>query len=527
MGSGLLRKVDGANLFTQNQLIWFDGVILKPFFDYSMNVVSKAVEELGKAEEFIRIAMFQIHNEDIFRTLTNKLSHEVRVEILTLPYDSINPNVRELVESRFRKLESDGATLHFCKWNVGDPARTTTAVGRWYSFHGKFIVTDKSAIALSANLTETSELDAMIIYNEESKIKEFAAKFDQLLSLFVVSDGEFDGSIHRKITELVGPNHPLFNLPKNISKIHENHWIRHYPKKMCPSDVGIEEKLYITPFDCRGRDFIIKLINDASQYVYISTESFTDLDFSNFLVKTAVNKNLDIKLISGATSQDFTDRLNEMFRELLAHGIKIRTTRENLHAKLIITDKLVMVSSINLNKITLGFFQTKEFWRENTESIFICKDDDTVKVAKNMYLKVFENCYDVEEKLTEKVEKMVASIFKKTFNLRSRNEVKTLFAKLILKKQIDLKKAIIEIGKLTKQLVTRRGKSFVEKDDFISALILYYLSERKHDFDQLNEKIKEIDSKVNLNTALSILESDKLIVRENEYYKLNLDELIS
>jgi phosphatidylserine/phosphatidylglycerophosphate/cardiolipin synthase-like enzyme len=107
-------------------------------------------------------------------------------------------------------------------------------------------------------------------------------------------------------------------------------------------------------------------VNDAEKYVYISTESFTDFEFSDFLVATALNKNIEIKILTGATSMDFTDRVENMLRDLLAHGIDVRTTKEDLHAKLLVTDKVVVVSSINLNKINLGFNTSKRYWRDKS-----------------------------------------------------------------------------------------------------------------------------------------------------------------
>ncbi len=495
-------------------------------FDFSTNAVPKIIQQFEAAEDFIKIAMFQIHHNDIFNILNRKLDEGVKVEILTLPYDSINLDVKTEVEARFERLKQNGAVLHFCKWNVGDPSRTTTAVGRWYAFHGKFIVTDKSAIFLSANFTQNPELDAMIVYvGNETKINEFKEKFDQLLRLFIIRDRAFDGNIRRKIMERVQDD-SIFELPSDIGEEHRDHWIKHYPISLCPSPSSIEEKLYITPFDCKGRDFIINLIDQATTFVYISTESFTDIDFSNFLKNTAINRNLDIRLISGTTSMDFTDRVNEMFRDLLSQNIKIRTTDEDLHAKLIITDKHLMVSSMNLNKINLGFYKTKRFWHENTETLYVCEDEQTIDYAKERYIQLFDSFYDVRKKLSEKLESMVGHIFTKTFNLRSRKEVKSLFAKFILQRQINLKRMIIKIGKITYQIMLRYDRRTVEKEDFISALILYYLSERKHDYDQLKEKMDELDSNINLRTILSRMRSDNLIEKENDYYKINLDELI-
>lgn len=137
-------------------------------FEFNNNVIDRVVSELDSADDYIRIAVFQIHNQQIFNVLERKLNEGVRVEIFTLPYDSINDDVRDEVTAMFQRIEEKGAILHFCKWNVGDPERTNTAVGRWYSYHGKFIVTDKSAIALSANFTQTEEFDAIIIFENKS-----------------------------------------------------------------------------------------------------------------------------------------------------------------------------------------------------------------------------------------------------------------------------------------------------------------------------------------------------------------------
>jgi hypothetical protein len=180
---------------------------VQPIFAFSTEVVPLILEEIKSADRYVRIAMFQIHHEDVFKTLKNLLTRKVKVEILTLPYDSINEEIRSPVENRFEDLARNGAILYFNKWNVGNPEQTRTAVGRWYSFHGKFIVTDKSAIALSANFTHSKELDAAIIYKgAQDKISEFNTKFDELLQLFVTKDNHHDGSIRRRILNITPTN---------------------------------------------------------------------------------------------------------------------------------------------------------------------------------------------------------------------------------------------------------------------------------------------------------------------------------
>jgi hypothetical protein len=268
----------------------------------------------------------------------------------------------------------------------------------------------------------------------------------------------------------------------------------------------------------------MSILEEASDYIYISTESFTDPDFTKFLKKLSL-KNIDIRIISGATSMDFTDRVQSQFRELLAHGVKIKTTVEDLHAKIIITDKHLVVSSINLNKMNLGFKTSKNFWRENTETATVCTDNEIINNAKAQYMNVFENSIYIETKLAEKLEKVVGSVFTSTFGLKSRQEVKELFARLIVRKEIEVKKFILDVGKLTSLIMGAFGKSMVEKDHFIMALILYYLSERKLDIDQIKEKLDVLETDINLNRLLARLERFKFIKKQEDFYKLNVERL--
>lgn len=496
-------------------------------FEFSSKVTENIIKELDRAEVFIKIAMFQIHRAEIFEVLKKKLNQGVKIEIITLPYDSIKEKIRERVQGLFEDLRKNGATIYFCRWNIGDPSRTTTAVGRWYSFHGKMIVTDKCCIALTANFTEEKELDAAIIFkDDENKKNEFIKIFDSILSLFIIPKGENIGTIKNKIYEITGGDERLFELPVEIPEIHRDFWIKDYPAELCPTPDTIEEGLYIAPFDCRGRHMLEKVIEEANDFVYLSTETFTDPDFSVFLIKTVINKNLDLRIICGIFSMDFNDRVNDMLREMVAQGIKIRSPKDKIHGKLIVTERAVVVSSINLNKMNLGFSRSKHLWRGNTETILITRDQDLIANAKKNYLEVFNLCDKVEEKLSEKLEDIANEILGEVYQLKPNPEARALFAKLVLKHQINAKKFPIQLGNLTNLLARRLNKITVTKNDVISALILHVLSESKQSFNQLQEKIKEFDEEININTILFGLESCNLITQENEFYKLNLRELL-
>jgi len=184
-----------------------------------------------------------------------------------------------------------------------------------------------------------------------------------------------------------------------------------------------------------------------------------------------------------------------------------------------------VVSSINLNKMNLGHFKTKKFWRENTESLLVCQNPDLISTAKRKFEENYSKSINIQDLLCDKLEDEVKDVFQGAFQLNPNPEVRALFARFILKREIETKKTIIKVGKLTKKLMVHYGRDRVEKDDFISALVLFYLSEAKNDYNQLKEKLNELDDTINLKDVLGRLLLVNLIEKENEYYKINLNAL--
>lgn len=494
------------------------------FFEFSKNIIEIIKNELKKAEKFIKIAIFQIHRKDIFDLLNDKLKEGIDIEIFTLPYDSIHNNQEEIIK-RFNELKKNKAKLHFCKWNVGDPSRTTTAVGKWYSFHGKFIVTDKSAISMTSNFTETSEIDAILIFRDDKdKISFYCEKFYNLKKNFIIPNSGYDGEIRQSIinTEIEGVQ-DVFRLPKNIdANLFKKHWILHYPKEICPEEIKLENKLYIIPFDCRGVSVLQLIISKASEFVYLATESFTDPDFPKFLRKISL-KNIEMKILCGAKSMDFTDRLQKNFRELLARNILIKTRDDDLHAKLLITDKHIAVGSVNLNKINLGFSPKSLYWRENTETITINDNKSIIKLAKDQFNAIFNDSIDVKIKLKEKIEKYASEMIRSTFGLKSvKSEVKSIIASIVLDKEIQIKKYLFNIGILISKITEFYKKSQVSKDHLILAVILSILSKKDSTYEQLSKKINEIDEDADINLLIQkLLKSGFIKKKKNYYMKMN------
>ena len=497
-------------------------------FTFDDTALERVAAEVANAKEFIKIAVFQIHNDEIIDALNTALSRKVSVEIITLPYDSIHPEVRENVEQKLKGLEKKGAALHFCKWGVGDPSRTTTAVGRWYSFHGKFIVTDKCAIAISANLTNQKELDAMLVYTEKDKIKEFAAKFDALKMLFIgTKDKEAEV---KQLIEKSGYSEwrELLEAPSTIKEEEVRaHWIRDYPVSILKSDTKITDGIYLTPFEFKARELYEQLILNTSKIAYISTESFTDEDMIKVLIKAQLS-GIDVRVLTGGVSQDFQTRIRELYPEAASSGVKIRVPDADLHAKLIITDKVLLVGSVNLNKMNLGTRKNKELWRANTETVTICTDGSIIKRARESYVKIFNQSKDVLEFLAEKEEGGTKSIFE-VFDkdIRVKKDVRRMFARLIISNKVRSKWELYTIARYAYLIARNFAKrNVIELTDFVSAVVLNYLTESMKTTSQISKKVQELSSDVKISEILSFLTDNNLITKEGDFYKINIDRLI-
>jgi phosphatidylserine/phosphatidylglycerophosphate/cardiolipin synthase-like enzyme len=447
---------------------------MKEFF-FSNNLYPRIIDELNKAQKYIRIAVFQFHSDAMFDVLEKKLREGVAVEIFTLPLGSVNESVVRSVEKRFEIISKKGAKLFLCRWNVGDPERTTTAMNQWYSFHGKFIVTDKSAIVLSANLFDECEYDTMIVYSAENEmIKDCNLKFDMLLQKFVIPYQGYEGSLRSEILSYKN-KYPsietVFELPKTVTnKELETVWVKGYPAEMCPTEVKITDSTYISPFDCRARNLIEKIALAADKFVYISTESLTDEEMPNFLKKIRLS-GLVVNVLTGSQSMDYSDRLKITIKEMLASGINIKTTVEGIHAKLLITDKLVGVLSINLNKISLGF-KSGGYWRANTETIAICSDKKIIAAAKEAYEEIFNNPQKSTEFITKLVDKSsvdIGKLINRSFDFRVSSEAKRKLAELKIKNEIKDIKELITIIKGAISLAKKKKKNKIDSSDVLLA----------------------------------------------------------
>jgi hypothetical protein len=295
---------------------------------------------------------------------------------------------------------------------------------------------------------------------------------------------------------------------------------------MCKTINSIENKLYIAPFECKARDLWEAVISEASEFVYISTESFTDTAIIPILITNSIQGKV-LKILTGSESQDFNERIRELYPRLMANNIELRKPKQPLHAKLIITDKRLVVSSVNLNKMNLGYAKKKALWRANTETITVETDPNIIRKAKADYDEVFNDSIQLLNYLSEKERDYAVSIFT-VYGVKPDKNVKDLLSRVIVRSDIKLKRNLYQIGRYASILIKKFNKSkpIIETSDFLCAMVLYYLSDRKHTEPELKEKLSEIFSIIDNESIIEKLLQFKLIIKEEEFFKLNLKTLL-
>ena len=495
-------------------------------FKMGQDTEKEIVSRIQDSKEYIRIAVFQMHSEVIFSALLDRAGQGVNIEICTLPYDSINSDVRESVVERFERLKNAGVSIHFLPWNVGDPVRTTTAVGRWYAYHGKFMVTEKYAIIFSTNFLEHDEIEAFIIDDSTDLIQILNEKFNWLVKTFSLlsEDGQI-GGFRKWVEEMIGNEEAshLFQFPDSInSTINEKSWILHYPSKICKIKDEDVSGMYITPFDARARNLFEKIISLADRFVYISTESFTDPDFCEFIIRQTRNRQLDIRILMGGTSMDFAERITDMYSNLLACGVAIYVPNSPLHAKLLVTEKYVLVSSVNLNKMNLGFKPKSSYWRSNIETIYVTSD--LIEEAKSDFEKTIDASKRIEEFQIAKESKKLGGFFS-DYDLRSQESAKQMVARFIVNERIQGKASILRLAKYINLYVERVHPSskLVTKEDMLSCLVLHILSESGQTQSLIQQRLQDYGSIGDIDQAIKGLIAIKMIEENNGEIKLDLE----
>jgi len=485
---------------------------------------------ISRAENFLNIVSFQFTDEDFIRKYILPKTNSVQIEILTLPVDSYSKeDERDRITRLYNDLEYAGVHIYKCYWEVGDPSLTTTSQSgvekegggdKWYSMHGKFMYSEKEVLMMTANFSDAEELESYLLLQDQEAVVQFHKKFLYLKSMFI-DERKYPG----KLYELVRDEEKKYIDELHISNERLN--IKEYPPNLIP-EISSFSGLKITPFDGKAREYLCELINKAQNYIYLSTERLFDKKIVDVLIKRKRRNPIEIKILTCPPDQVRDDPGNaEMYvTKLLSANVDVRFYTD-IHAKCWITDEVLGIGSANLSQMNLGISKSHGFWRANTETFYFANDLSLISQAKES----FENFY------THGVEP-IASIYKSarhlaeakelfsSFGVTSKRDAKEAISLIKISSTIREQQHIAKIVLLSVKIAGKYDRTEIIKRDVLSALILFYLTERKHENNELFEKLKPIISdEIEYNSIIQNLHLDNFIEILDGYIKINSEQL--
>lgn len=456
------------------------------------------------------------------------------MELITLPIDSYkNEEERKVISKYYKLLANNGVKIYICNWEVGDPSLTSTSMSgilregggnKWYSLHGKLIITEKNAVIMSLNFMDKKLLDVYLEFKSKEKINQFSIKFQRCKYLFI--DKTTSQNIHGNLFNKLDKQTQEFVLEEY--KKSKRLWIKQYHPNIT-KEISIAPGLYISPFEGRIRKVLYDLIDGSNKFVYLASERLFDENFVKFIGKKILNsKNLDVKLLTanpGIIRQNTEKAINQ-FKKIDIVGGKARVIA-SLHAKFWLNEKYLIVTSANLTKMNLGFKKKGNYWRANTEFFYIENDPKIIKLAKEEFEKKFRAGDDIYKVLgTSSRAQSKAKEYFDLFNKYSRSEAKIVFGKFRLKFTIDTEKNLIKIAGFAKKLTENEGKRYIEKKHVIMGGILLYLQKRESTLKELSEILSGICPQSEIELNVQELINKKIIESEKETYKINIEYLL-
>lgn len=488
-------------------------------------------QAFNEASEFIDIVSFQFTSEEIANLLINKAKKGVKIKIISLPEDSYGDVAeRQKINDLYNMLTKNGIEINRCLWEVGVPELTETSLSgeqtegggnKWYSLHGKFVVTDKKALAVSTNFTSEEQLEVYLYYEDKNIIKDFKIKFDLIRDFFCSQTKTLPGSLYTRLPTEIQKD--IDSLYKSANRI----IVKEYPPSLAP-DIELEKGLFICPFEGKARVFFNNIINTAAKFIYLSTERLFDDEVTKILLNKAYITDISIKIITGHPRdvRQNPAKAEKMVSDLMAAGVEIAII-DDVHAKFWLTDKWICVGSANLGKMNLGFSKAGNFWRANTETLWFDNDAKTIDIAKKKYEEIFENSKSGIIALSDvgTKENRAKDLFA-LFGFRSKKEAKILMARIETQFMVDNRQNVIRIAKLSARLAQMENSTFINEEHVIMANILFYLRERKHDISEIKEKMTKIIDKKKITESLEKLQKRNYVTKEHEFYTINIERLL-
>jgi len=487
-------------------------------------------ESIENAKEFIKIIAFQLTSNKIIDLLTKRAHEGIKIEVITLPIDSFNkPEKREEIAGFYADLQANNVEVDICNWEVGDASLTDTSQSgqmaegggeKWYSMHGKFIVTDQNALLLSANLIDQMQWDVYLtIYNENQRLF-LLDDYDRMRQLFILPS-----KLEKKLQG------QLFDrLPADLQQAIQQEWkivqrknIKEYPPNLSPPS-EITSGLKISPFDGRARDFFSQFINDAKEYIYICSERIYDEESIEILKQKVNTSDVDIRILARPPQsvRQSIQKAKEQVLDLLAFDVNFRSL-DNIHAKLWLSENWLMVGSCNITKMNLGFKKAKNFWRGNTETLYFTNDADILAQAKSEFEKLFESSISGISSTAD--ERHGDALFK-LYSAKSTKDARRLLSEIILYLQIKSKKNLKQIVKYAIKVAEGMQSAKIEELHVAMAYLLFEIQFKAQTEAELIRAHSDFLGEEKLKDAIMALISSEYCIFADGQLVLNINQLL-
>lgn len=485
---------------------------------------------IAGSEKFLKIVTFRFDSREFADLLKEKARRGVAVEIVTTPPDNVaKDELRPIVEAMYTDLERNGAKLHLCQWEAGEPRLTTTSMSgkqsagigeKWYSLHLQLFINEKHALVTSKPLTSESTLDVFYLSAEADFVDAALRKFDRLRQLFLeprkVDDlillGDVTSFLDQKMLE---DTIDLFRETKRLNAK------QYYFERLPPSK--LRKGIFISPFEGRMRDFLYNLIDSASEYVYFFLETFFDEELVGKLQeKIAEAPGAKIKIITSPPERirQNPQKARELVNQVLSLGVQVGYL-PNIQAKFWVSDKWLAIPSGDFNRMNLGHNKGKSYWKADTQLLVLENSPATIGKMKCEFEQRFKPI-DIGSTCAKDANTLLKRIVKSSKLGGSEDACKYIArfkTALIIKTEQDVRYVIDLAIKLTKL----HDKTRLEGTFMLMAVILYHLQRREHRLEEIIEKLENVENEVQIIQVVKQLEQRGLLTKSGDVYRINVN----
>jgi len=496
--------------------------------------VSQLVKELiNNAEEHLRIVTFRFSSEDFAEMLSKKAKEGVNIEIITTPVDNIgDEKLRSKVEEMYKDLQVNGVKLLTCPWEVGEPRLTPTSMSgrlaagigeKWYSLHLQLFMNEKQALLTSQNLVPEENLEIYYMSSDPYFLKQVSDKFKMIQDLFFtpvkVNKITLEGKVVNFLDQAMLEDTLDFYNQNNRLKV------KHYYVENLPQ-ADLNKGLFVCPFEGRLREFLNKFIDSGKKFLYFFVETLFDEELITKLEgKISLEPDIQVKIITRPPEKvrQAPYKARNMIKQLLSLGVDIGYL-SNIQAKFWVNDNWLAIPSGDFNKMNLGYYISKNYWRADTQLILLDDNEEQIKQFKEIFEQRFKPI-DIGSICKKDIDSLFTGLGKR-YHVVSTREAKDYISRLKSSLIIKTERDVRYVMNLAVKLTKIHGKERMQGIFVVMAILLYYLQRREHKIEEISEKLEEIVDKSKIRDAINRLMSLGYILKSEDIYRVNVEKLL-